>query len=124
MNSTDYLNDMREIYENYNAQSSRAWELQQDFYRDFGERQVEVYTAITEERMDSLKQLPEIETPAQLFELGMKLDESARERLIKLYEDNSSAIQQHYSDLAEIYAPTQKPAAKKPAAQKRTTKAA
>ena len=118
MPSDDYLKEIREFYENFTAQSARAWEMQQEFYREFGERQSAVFNAITEERLASLKQLPEIETPTQLFELGVELEESARERLTQLNTDNASALEKHYRDLAALFAPS------KPAASKRSKSAA
>lgn len=122
MVNEDYMKEVRDFYENLSAQNAKAWELQQEFYREFGERQSAAFNAIGEERMASLKQLPEIETPAQLFELGVELEESARERLTELHGDNASAIEKHYKELAELYAPAPEP--KKPAAKKRAKSAA
>jgi len=128
MSSEDYLKEVREFYENYSAQSTRAWELHQEFYREFGERQAAVFQSISEERLASLKQLPEIETPAQLFELGVELEESAREQLTQLHSDNAAALEKHYKDLADLYTPAKEEApsktAQKPAAKKRAKAAA
>ena len=105
MANEDYMTQVRDFYENLGKQSAKAWEMQQEFYREFSERQTAEFTAISEERLASLKQLPEIETPAQLFELGIELEESARERLTQLHSDNISALEKLYRDLAELYAP-------------------
>ncbi len=118
MTTDDHMKEVREFYENYSQLSTKAWELHQEFYREFGERQTEVFSAINDERLESLKQLPEIETPTQLFEMGIKLEESARAHLIQLQKDTNSALEKHYSELAALYAP------EKPARAKRTKTAA
>ena len=115
MPNEDYMQEIREFYEKFGQQSASAWELHQDFYRELAERHTSVFNAIMEERLASLKQLPEIETPTQLFDLGLELEKSARERLMQLYTDNTTAMERHYRDLAALYAPEKPPAKQKAA---------
>lgn len=90
-------------YEKSSAIASQAWELQQKFYTEFGERQVECYKTISDERLNSFQQMQQAQTPAQAFEANAAFEEHARERLQQLHEANMAAYQDLQKSLNELY---------------------
>lgn len=90
-------------FEKSTAIIAEAWELQQKFYTNFGERQVECYKAISDERLSSYQKMQQAQTPAQAFEANAAFEEHALERLQQLHEANVDAFQQLQQSLNALY---------------------
>jgi hypothetical protein len=99
----DLATQAQAYYEKSTAMVAEAWEVQQKFYSSFGERQVECYKAISDERLNSFQKMQQAQTPAQAFEANAEFEEHARERLQKLYEANVDAFQQLQQSLNSLY---------------------
>jgi hypothetical protein len=103
-------------YEKSSTIVAEAWELQQKFYTEFGERQVECYKAISDERLSSYQAMRQAQTPAQAFEANAAFEEHARERLQQLHETNLAAYQELQQSLNALYLQSMKAPAPAPAA--------
>jgi hypothetical protein len=90
-------------YEKSSTLVAEAWELQQKFYTEFGERQIECYKAISDERLGSYQSMRQAQTPAQAFEANAAFEEHARERLQQLHETNLATFQQLQQSLNALY---------------------
>lgn len=83
--------------------SSAAWAAQSKYFDDLVKRNVTAFSTLSEARIESLKEIGESETFNQAFEANIAYEDSVREELKKMYEENMQAWEALQSELKTIY---------------------
>ena len=103
-----------------------AWKAQASYYEELVRRNSKAFSEFADARMASYKEMSEAQTFNQAFEANIAFEESVREGLVSLHEENTKAWEDLVETLTAIYTPAEEEVKEesKPATKPATKKAA
>ena len=102
------MNDMtpdkiKDLLETAIKNNTTAWSAQSKYFDALLKRNVASFASLSEARVTSLKEIAESQTFNQAFEANIAYEDSVREELKKMYEENMQAWEALQSELKTIY---------------------
>jgi len=103
---TDTMSDkVNDLLESAIKNSAEAWDAQSKYFDDLVKRNVASFTALSAARIDSLTAIGESENFNQAFEANIAYEQSVRDALNKMHEENTRAWDDLQVELSAIYTP-------------------
>jgi hypothetical protein len=98
------LNNAKEFIAKAIEANSKAVEMQMNFYQDFTRRQGKTIASLSDERMNSLKEITECGSFEKMIEKNKAFEQQAKESLEALHQTNVSAFEDFSESLKSVYA--------------------
>ena len=99
---------VKNFFETATKANSDAWAAQTDYLEGMVKRNLECFKDLGEAQISSLKELFEARTFNQGFESGLAFEDTVREHLTSLHEENTRAWDGLMDELKSIYKPAKK----------------
>ena len=96
---------IKAYYEDAAKAYGDAWKVQATYYEDLVRRNTKAFSDIADARMASYREISEAKTFNQAFEANVAVEESVRDGLVALQEENTKAWEKLVEDLTAIYTP-------------------
>jgi hypothetical protein len=109
--------NIKEFFEQAANAYGDAWKAQASYYDDLVRRNTKALTDLADARIASLNEMSDSKTFNQAFEANLAFEESVREGLVALQEENTKSWDALVEDLQGIYKPAAEAPAKKAAAK-------
>jgi hypothetical protein len=116
--------NIKEFFEQAANAYGDAWKAQASYYDDLVRRNTKALTDLADARIASLNEMSDAKTFNQAFEANLAFEESVREGLVALQEENTKSWDALVEDLQGIYKPAAEAPAKKAASKAPVKKAA
>jgi hypothetical protein len=119
--------NIKEFFEQAAKAYGDAWKVQADYYDGLVRRNTKAMTDLADARVTSFNEMRESQTFNQAFEANLAFEETVREGLVALQEENTKSWEKLVDELKGIYTPATKAAeapAKKATARKATARKA
>jgi hypothetical protein len=116
--------NIKEFFEQAANAYGDAWKAQASYYDDLVRRNTKALTDLADARITSLNEMSDAKTFNQAFEANLAFEESVREGLVALQEENTKSWDALVEDLQGIYKPAAEAPAKKAASKAPAKKAA
>jgi hypothetical protein len=105
------MNDMtpdkiKDLLESAINNSTEAWVAQTKYFDDLIKRNIATFSTLSDARVESLREIGESQTFNEAFEANIGYEDSVREELKKMNEENSQAWEDLQVELKAIYTPT------------------
>ena len=94
---------VKDLLESAISSSSAAWTAQSKYFDDLVKRNVSTFSALSDARIASLKEIGGSQTFNQAFEANIAYEDALREELKNMYEDNAQAWNKLQEELKTIY---------------------
>jgi hypothetical protein len=107
--------NIKEFFEQAAKAYGDAWKVQADYYDGLVRRNTQAMTDLADARIASLNEMSDSKTFNQAFEANLAFEESVREGLVALQEENTKSWDTLVEDLKGIYKPADEAPAKKAA---------
>jgi hypothetical protein len=107
--------NIKEFFEQAANAYGDAWKAQASYYDDLVRRNTKAMTDLADARIASLNEMSDSKTFNQAFEANLAFEESVREGLVSLQEENTKSWEALLEDLKGIYTPAAEAQAKKAA---------
>jgi len=115
--------NIKEFFEQAAKAYGDAWKVQADYYDGLVRRNTKAMTDLADARVASFNEMRDSKTFNQAFEANLAFEESVREGLVALQEENTKSWEKLVEELKSVYTPVTK-AAKAPAKKAPAKKAA
>lgn len=102
-NTPDKVNDLLEAAIN---NSTQAWDAQSKYFDDFVKRNIASFAALSDARIESLKEIGESQSFNQAFEANIAYEQTVRDEFRKMRENNERAWNDLEAQLSAIYVAT------------------
>ena len=98
---------IQKFFEEAAKANADAWTAQTGYFDKIVKRNVECFTALSDARVATFKEMTESKTFNQAFEANLAFEETAREQLHRLQEDATKAWEALQDDMKSIYTPAE-----------------
>jgi hypothetical protein len=97
---------VKDLLESAITSSTKAWGAQSQYFDDLVKRNVASFAALSDARIESLKTIGESQNFNQAFEANITYEQTVREQMTKMHDENTQAWDNLQVELATIYVPT------------------
>jgi hydroxymethylpyrimidine/phosphomethylpyrimidine kinase len=94
---------VKDLLESAINNSTEAWAAQSRYFDDLVKRNGASFAALSDARIESLKVIGESQTFNQAFEANIAYEQTVREALEKMHEENLQAWSDLQKDLSSVY---------------------
>jgi hypothetical protein len=85
--------------------NTAAWTAQSNYFDELVKRNVTSFATLADARTESLKQISESQTFNEAFEANIAYEDTVRDEMNKLYEENRQAWEELQNKIKSIYKP-------------------